>query len=113
MGKPVQIHRSKQPNRPHFVKEWVEKRGFTTQTLIAELDVDKSVVSRWFHGTTPGLEWQEALAALFHIEREDLFRHPDEHWLSRKLRQHTQEERERMIRMIEAAFPDPKTGTDG
>jgi transcriptional regulator with XRE-family HTH domain len=112
MAKPVQIHRSKQPRRPHYIEEWAEKRNLAQADLARELGADKSVVSRWFSGTSPSLDWQERLAALFHVEREALFRHPDEDWLARKLRRHTKEERERIIKMVEAAFPDPKTGTN-
>jgi transcriptional regulator with XRE-family HTH domain len=112
MAKPVQIHRSKQPRRPHYIEAWAEKRHLSQADLARELGADKSVISRWYSGTSPSMDWQERLAALFHVEREALFRHPDEDWLARKLRRHTKEERERIIKMIEAAFPDPKTGTN-
>jgi transcriptional regulator with XRE-family HTH domain len=113
MAKTVQIHKSKQPHRPHYIEAWAEKRRLTQADLARELGADKSVISRWYSGTSPSLDWQEKLAALFHVEREALFRDPDEHWLARKLKRHTKEERERIINMIEAAFPDPATGTDG
>lgn len=80
--------------------------------LANELGADKSVVSRWYNGSTPSLDWQEKLAALFQIDREALFRHPDDDWIARFFRNRSQEERERMKRMLEAAFP-PRTGTEG
>ncbi|MDX3927653.1 MAG: helix-turn-helix domain-containing protein [Shinella sp.] len=72
------IRCSKQPRRPHYIAEWAEAQELTQADLARELGADKSVVSRWFNGTTPGVEWQERLAALFHCEPESLFRHPDE-----------------------------------
>lgn len=82
--------------------------------LARELDADKSVVSRWFNGTTPGLDWQERLAALFHCEPEALFRHPDDDWVARFFRNRSRDELERMKKLLEAAFPRSSgTGTDG
>lgn len=112
MGNVTQIHRSKQPRRPHFIKEWAEHRGYKKQSELCEaLDVDKSVVSRWFNGTSPGAEHQQKLAALFHIEPEALFRHPDDDWIARFFRDKTKEEVERAKLLLKTAFPD-KTGTE-
>lgn len=110
MNEITRIHRSKQPRRPHFIQEWAERRNLSQADLARELDADKSVVSRWFSGTTPGLEWQEKLAGLFHCDPEALFRHPDDDWVSKFFRDRSQEELERMRTMLEAAFPK-KTGT--
>lgn len=102
----TRIHRSKQPRRPHYIKEWAEHRGYAHQSdLAAEIGADKSVVSRWYGGTTPGLEWQEKLAALFDCEPESLFRHPDDDWLARFLQGRDREEVERIKRTLENAFP--------
>ena len=105
------IHRTKQPRRPHFIPEWAEARGLTQADLARELEADKSVVSRWFNGTTPGVEWQEKLAALFHCDPDALFRHPDDDWLSKFFKDRSREELERMKTMLEAAFPVQKSGT--
>lgn len=113
MSNVTQIHKSKQPRRPHYIKEWAEHRGYEHQSdLAAEIDADKSVVSRWYAGTTPGTEWQEKLAALFRCDPESLFRHPDDDWMARFLRGRDRDEIERIKRTLESAFP-PKTGTDG
>lgn len=114
MADVTRIHRTKQPNRPHFVVEWAEHRNFRTQAeLRTALDADKSVVSRWYSGSTPSLEWQEKLAELFEMEdRESLFRHPDDDWLTKFFKGRSQDERERAKKMLEVAFP-PKTGTQG
>lgn len=102
----AQIHKGKQPNRPHFIKEWAEHRGFTRQVdLATELGADKSVVSRWYKGTSPTEDWQNRLAALFQCEPESLFRHPDDDWFARFFRNRQREELDRMRRMLEAAFP--------
>lgn len=107
----TQIHKNRQPRRPHFIPEWAAARNLTQADLAAELNADKSVVSRWFNGTTPGLEWQAKLAALFHCEPEALFRHPDDDWFARFFRDRQRDEIDRMKTMLEAAFPR-KTGTD-
>lgn len=106
------IHKGKQPRRPHFIQEWAEKRGLSPTELAQEIGADKSVISRWYSGTSPSVEYQEKLAALFECEPESLFRHPDDDWLSRFFRNRSVEELRRMKQMLEAAFPR-KTGTDG
>jgi transcriptional regulator with XRE-family HTH domain len=106
MAEITQVHRSKQPHRPHYIVQWAERRGLRQTDLADELGADKSSVSRWYRGATPALEWQEKLAALFHVEREALFRHPDEDWFARFFADKTAEQLERAKRMLEAAFPD-------
>lgn len=107
------IYKGRQPRRPHFIAEWAEKRGFEEQADLAEaLDADKSVVSRWYSGASPGTEWQDKLAALFECEPDGIFRHPDDDWLSRFLRERSPDEVSRIKQMLEAAFPSrSKTGT--
>ena len=100
------IHKGKQPRRPHFIAEWAEKRGYPSQAELATaLEADKSVVSRWYSGTSPSQEWQEKLAILFSCEREALFRHPDDDWISKFFRDRSLDELNRMKQMLEAAFP--------
>lgn len=112
MSNVTQIHKSKQPRRPHYIREWAEMRGFETQAaLAAALDIDKSVVSRWYNSTSPSAEHQERLAALFDCEPEALFRHPDDDWFARFFRGRKKDELERMKTVLEASFPR-RTGTD-
>lgn len=110
----TQIHREKQPNRPHYIPEWAAKKDLHSQAeFVAALGADKSVVSRWYSGATPSLEWQAKLVAFFELDdREALFRHPDDDWIARFLRGRTEDERKRMKKMLEAAFP-LRTGTGG
>ena len=108
MVKVDRIHRSKTPRRPHFIPEWAERRELSQADLARELEADKSVVSRWFSGTAPGLEWQAKLADLFfgdEDETESLFRHPDDDWLSRFFRGRSLDEIDRIKQTLEAAFP--------
>ncbi len=101
------IHKGKQPNRPHFIQEWAEKSGYASQADLAEaLNADKSVVSRWYNGTSPSREWQDRLAALFDCERDGIFRHPNDDWMARFLRRRSEDELRRIKQMLEAAFPD-------
>jgi transcriptional regulator with XRE-family HTH domain len=75
--------------------------------LSRELGADKSVVSRWFNGTTPGVEWQQRLAAAFEVSADSLFRHPDDDWLARFFAGRQREEIERIKQTLELAFPPP------
>lgn len=103
----TRIHRGRQPRRPHFIPEWAVKRGYANQGELAEaLEADKSVVSRWYSGASPGEDWQEKLAALFGCEdREAIFRHPDDDWLTRFFRGRSVDEMDRIRQMLDAAFP--------
>lgn len=104
-------HRARQPRRPHYIPEWAEARDLTQADLSRELGADKSVVSRWYGGSTPSEDWQEKLAALFQCAPEALFRHPDDDWLSRFFAGRTQDEIDRAKQLLETAFPR-RTGTD-
>ena len=101
----VRIHTMKQPRRPHHIPEWAEARHLSQADIARMLGADKSVVSRWFSGTTPGEDYQERLAALFDCDREALFRHPDDDWLAKFFADRSRDEIERMKRTLEAAFP--------
>lgn len=113
MNPVTRIHASKQPRRPHFIVEWAEKRDLKQADLSRELGADKSTVSRWYSGATPGEDWQEKLAAFFEIEREALFRHPDDDWIARFFRNRSEDEIERMKKLLESVFPPPRDGTNG
>ncbi|KGM44467.1 hypothetical protein JY97_00530 [Alkalispirochaeta odontotermitis] len=106
----VKIHKSKQPRRPHYIEAWAETRNLTQAELARELNADKGLVSRWYAGATPGVEWQEKLAAFFLCEPASLFRHPDDDWIARFLNDRSREEIEKIKKTLETAFP--KTGTD-
>lgn len=105
MSEITRIHHGKQPRRPHYIKEWADFRGLKAVDIARELDADKSVVSRWFSGTTPSEDYQERLAALLGTSREGLFRHPDDDWLTRFFKDRSREEVERIKRTMETAFP--------
>ncbi len=111
MAKPLQIHASKQPRRPHFIEQWAERRNLSQADVARELGADKSLVSRWFNGSTPGVDWQQNLAALFHCEPEALFRHPDDDWMKRFFEGRSEEEIEHIRRAMEVTFPR-KTGSN-
>ncbi len=105
--------KTRQPNRPHFVVEWAVLRGYENQTQLATaLGADKSVVSRWYNGTSPTKEYQEKLAELFHCEPGAIFRHPDEDWIVRFFHNRERAEIDRMKQMLELAFP-MRNGTSG
>lgn len=99
------IHIGKQPKRPHHISDWAELRGMSQADIAVEIGADKSVVSRWFSGSSPGIEWQGKLAALFHCEPESLFRHPDDDWLALFLKDRPRDEINRIKSTLETAFP--------
>lgn len=107
------IYDKRQPNRPHFIREWADRRGLRQVDIAERLDTEKSVVNRWFHGSTPGREYQLRLSALFMGDDDSaqadpglIFRHPDDDWLRRFMQNRTVEEVKRMKAILEAAFND-------
>lgn len=48
---------NKQQQRPHHVAEWAEFRGLTQADISRGVGADKSVVSRWFSGSTPSEDY--------------------------------------------------------
>lgn len=107
------IHASRTPKRRHYIPEWAEARNLKRTDIISELGADKSVVYRWFDGNIPSQKWIEPLAALLHTEPASLFRHPDDDWLARFFEQRSESDRQRAREILQAAFPDAKSGTDG
>ena len=105
MSQVARIHSAKQPRRPHYIEAWAELRSLKAADIARAIDVDKSLVSRWFHGATPSVEYQQRLADLFHTSPEGLFRHPDDDWLTRFFADRSRDEVERIKRTLEAAFP--------
>ncbi len=108
---PPILFKGRQPGRPHFIPEWAESHGYPTQSDLAEaLEVDKSVVSRWYSvksPSSPSVTYQERLASLFGREDEPdcIFRHPDDDWLRRFFQGREAEEVQRIKQTLEAAFP--------
>ena len=105
MSNVTKIHERKQGHRPHFIPQWAAKYGMSQADISRETEADKSSVSRWFDGATPFTKHQESLAALFQIERQALFRHPDEDWFVEFFADRKAEEVERMKDTLKAAFP--------
>ncbi|NBN64169.1 helix-turn-helix domain-containing protein [Pannonibacter tanglangensis] len=100
---------SKQPRRPHYIREWAELAGYASQAELANaLDADKSVVSRWYNGASPSLKMQQRLACLLGCEPDALFRRPIDEWMMRFLQGRSADEVRRIKQVLLAAFPiDP------
>ena len=105
---PTNSTKGRQPRRPHFIPEWAERQNLIQKELANLSGADKGLVSKWYSGTTPGMEWQTKLAEVFGCDREGLFRHPDEDWLVRFFHDRTNDEVARMKSMLEAAFPSKR-----
>ncbi len=105
-GEVGQIHAGATPHRIHFIPEWAERRGVSQADIVRAVGADKGLVSRWFKGVIPTERYLIPLAAYLQAEEPShLFRHPQEDWLSRLFAQRTDDERQRMIQTLEAAFP--------
>lgn len=99
---------SKQPRRPHYIEAWAMSHGLSQADLARKLGADKSIVSRWYAGTTPGTEWQERIAALFGISAESIFRHPDDEWMQQFFKGRTPDEIAHIKQAMEITFPRRK-----
>jgi len=100
MSKPTKIHQDKTPVRFHYIVEWAEKRLVTPPGIAKAIGVERQTVYRWFAGQIPSERHLLSLAEFFHIEPTDLFRHPDDNWLSRLLKDKPAEERQRIEEAI-------------
>ncbi len=106
MARLVRIHQGKTPPRIHYIAEWAALRQIKRSQIIKDLGVDKGTVSRWFNGSLPLEKHLIPLAELLAApEPASLFRHPDDDWIARFFRERQADERERAIRMLDAAFP--------
>ena len=101
----VELPETRRSSRIHFIPEWAISRQMKQSDIVKRMDVDKSTVSKWFGGVLPSQSHIEKLAALFSIEPQALFRHPDDDALSKYFMSRSEDERKRMLAMLEAAFP--------
>lgn len=111
MTQVARIHSGKTPQRIHYIAEWTAHRNLKQADLVRNLPVDKSTVSRWFGGSLPKEEHLRLLAEFLHTDVPGLFRHPDDDWIARMLRDRSDEERTRIVQIIKLSVP--RTGTDG
>jgi transcriptional regulator with XRE-family HTH domain len=84
--------------------ERAEARGLSKAAIARDLEVEKSTVTRWFGGTIPDPKNLDRLEALLQIEPGDLFRDPQDDWMTRLLRGRNQEERARIKETLEFHF---------
>ncbi len=93
------------PPRRHFIPEWAARAGLRRADVARATGADKATVTRWFQGTAPQDQYLMTLADLFGVSVLDLFRHPDDVWVSKFLEGRSEGEIERIKRTLEAAFP--------
>ena len=108
MGKA--IHTTKQPRRPHYLSEWMEKRQITAAELARQTGADNGQISRWLDGAAPGQKWHDVLRDFFHAGREGIFRHPDDDWATRFFEGRRREEIDRIKKAMEISFPKQACG---
>jgi transcriptional regulator with XRE-family HTH domain len=98
-----------EPFETHYIIEWAERRGLSQADIAREIGVDKSTVTRWFKGSVPEVRHWAALRECLGLdEPTDIFRHPDNDWLSKRFRDRDAEERRKMIETLDFHFPPKK-----
>ena len=118
------IHAGRAPVRRHFLKEWLEHKGLSVPDLLVLLNddersmdlprIDKSQAYRWMKGQLPQAPTQRRIADVLGLEDPaDLLRPPEDDWFVRFFSRRSEAELRRVRDLLEAAFPDEKTGTDG
>lgn len=113
MAQVTKIHASKTPPRIHYIAEWAEKYGVSQADIVRATGSDKGTVSRWFSGRLPEQKSLMALAQILPVkEPNDLFHHPEDNWLNRRLRAAAEEDRKKLEGAVELFLPG-KTGTVG
>ncbi|HEY8066591.1 MAG TPA: helix-turn-helix transcriptional regulator [Methylosinus sp.] len=105
MGNMVTIHADKAGPRVHFIAEWLEHRGLSQAEIVRELGVNKGTVSKWCSGALPAEDNLRALAAFLELEPVELFRHPQDDWLTRFFMNRSTEQLKQMVATLNAAFP--------
>lgn len=106
----ARIYENRQPRRPHYLAQLMDRHGVSRQEIIEAIEVDKSLLSRWLdesRPSTPSPEWAHKLGEFFGKGGDpvDIFADPDVDWMSRLLQGRSADEIERIKAMIEAAFP--------
>jgi hypothetical protein len=101
---------TKQPRRPHFIADWMQRRSLSPAELSRQTGPDPGLISRWLRGASPSEPWQEKLGEFFVCGRDGIFRHPDEEWIVHFLKGRSAEEVERIKLTLEIAFPKSDSG---
>jgi len=107
------IHGSKNPNRLHYLADWIERRHLKQADVVRALGVDKATVSRWCSGQMPEQKNLDQLIGFLALEDpNDLFRHPDDTWIRRFFVGRSRDEIDHIRRVLEVTFPK-RDGTNG
>lgn len=103
---------NRQPSRPHFIAAWLIMADAQPRELMHFTGADKSLVSRWFNGTSPSKKYQikivEFLRMKLHLaslEPDAIFRDPNLEWIAQFVRGRDVDEMKRIRSTLETAFP--------
>lgn len=110
---PVVIYAGRQPKRPHYLAKLMERHEKDRSDLIEDLGIDKSTLSRWLdpdRPSTPSEKWAKKLGRYFASGPEDedfvdIFTNPSAHRFQKITKGRSEEEIDRMLATLEAAFP--------
>lgn len=116
-GPLAQIYAGRQPRRPHYLAELMERRGVSRADLIEGIGVDKGLVSKWLDEekpTTPGPDYVKKLGQFFAVSPDpddfvDIFADPDVVRLHKFLRGRAPDEIDRIMATLETAFPSKRS----
>ncbi|TCN30309.1 helix-turn-helix domain-containing protein [Sinorhizobium americanum] len=94
------------PVRLHFIPEWADKQGVKQVRIAEGVGASQGLVSRWWDGTMPTPQYLKLLADFFGTDVHGLFRHPDEDWIAKLLRDRSEADRQKAIEMLKLLFKE-------
>jgi transcriptional regulator with XRE-family HTH domain len=114
----AEIYAKRQVRRPHYLAKLMARQQVSRATLVEELGVDKSQISRWLDEEkpqTPSPPWAEKLGRYFAASDDpddfvDIFSDPDLARFQRMTRGMSDAEVDRMLTTLEAAYMSKKAG---
>lgn len=112
------IYAKRQVRRPHYLAKLMARHNVSRGRLVEDLDVDKSQLSRWLDDekpATPSPHWAEKLGRYFAVSDDpddivDIFSDPDMARFRKMTRHMSEDEVDRMLTTLEAAYSSRKTG---
>lgn len=112
------IYAKRQVRRPHYLAKLMARQNIERGKLIEDLGVDKSQISRWLDDekpATPSPAWAEKLGRYFAVSDDpddfvDIFADPDMARFQKMTRHMSDDEVDRMLTTLEAAYRARKAG---
>lgn len=112
------IYAKRQVRRPHYLAKLMARSNVSRGQLVEQLGVDKSQLSRWLDEekpATPSPHWAGELGRFFAVSDDpddfvDIFSDPDMARFQRMTKGMSDDEVDRMLTTLEAAYRARKAG---